>query len=153
MDALEVWRQNSGLISGLEFMATLQLRTPLRVLCRHGAIHSDPTSPPPPIIHELWEGIWMVKTKTWKELGGADFPEFRPTEIASDIGPVPNDGRFLEFLITIRVIAEAAEPVDTRADRLRQELLRDEWRDFVGRYGSGSIDRGVDTIIGRLLPA
>lgn len=151
MSEFEIRRENSGLISRLEFAATLQLRTPLRVLWRHGELHTDPDAPPPQIIREPWEGMWMVKTKTWRELGGADIPDFHSTELASDIGPVPNDGRFLEFLITVRVIVEATDPINLRTHRLRRELLRDEWRDFVERYGGGCIERGSDTIMGRLL--
>jgi hypothetical protein len=124
----------------------MQLRTPLRVLVRHGEVHRDMNSPPPQIANELWEGIWRVKTKTWKELGGADIPDFMATTIASDIGPIPNDGKNLEFLIAVRTVVEAPASIDSRIEQLREVAAQAEWQDFVGRNG------GISSIIERFFP-
>jgi hypothetical protein len=65
----ELWKSNQDIIKGLEFIATLQLRTPLRVLLRHGEIHTDINTEPPKIAMEMWEGWWHTKTKTFREIG------------------------------------------------------------------------------------
>ena len=67
---LSAWTDDE-IIAGLQFFATLQLRTPLRVLQWHGKLHTDRDTPPPQVAQMEWEGIWLPKTKTWKELGGA----------------------------------------------------------------------------------
>ena len=53
---------SDDIIEGLQFIATLQLRTPLRVLTKHGEMHKDRKSPPPSHAKELWEGLWIPKT-------------------------------------------------------------------------------------------
>ena len=50
---------------GFQFCATLQLRTPLRVLLRHGELYLRNDGGQPHIAHEPWEGIWLPKTKTF----------------------------------------------------------------------------------------
>jgi hypothetical protein len=42
----DLWRKNADVIAGLAFCATMQLRTPLRVLVRHGEVHRHMNSPP-----------------------------------------------------------------------------------------------------------
>ena len=93
---LSTW-DHRNTIAGLEFLATLQLRTPLRVLCWYGKVHTDRDSPPPQVVEAEWEGVWVLKPKTWKELGGVDIPEFE-TPTASDIGPVEASKYFLYLL-------------------------------------------------------
>ncbi len=71
---------NNDVITGLQFCATMQLRTPLQVLLRHGEIHTDRNTKPPRIALEPWEGIWLPRLKTLRELGldmvePADIPD------------------------------------------------------------------------------
>src|SRR5919108_1501914 len=98
---------NADVIKGYEFIATLQLRTPLRVLQHHGEVREWSENGLPQYAQSLWEGIWLPVTKTWAELAGAHgntaaalaadkVPE---GSIASDIGPIPqNGGTYLDFL-------------------------------------------------------
>ena len=99
-----VWRnidtQSVELIKGWRFGATMQLRTPLRVLSRHGETHEGLTDPPK-IANEQWEGYWTPVLKSYKELG-IDIPDviFESGTTASDIGQIPiNGGHYLKFLL------------------------------------------------------
>ena len=61
---------NADLIKGYRFSATLQLRTPLRVLQHHGEFRKWSENGLPPYAQFSWEGIWLPVTKTWAELAG-----------------------------------------------------------------------------------
>jgi hypothetical protein len=134
----------SGLIQGARFCATLQLRTPLRVLTRHGESWTREEARPP-IARESWEGFWAAETVTWRELG-IDLPEMSSSQ-ASEIGPVPSDGgEFLKFLVAVRTIVEADGPLEFRRLRLR-DLLRDSrWQEFVKRL------EGTEAIVRQFFP-
>lgn len=124
-----------SLFKGWEFGATLQLRTPLRVLSRDGEKY-DGLTDPPVIAHEQWEGCWTQRIKSFKDLG-IDLPEFSmQTTRASDIGQVPIDGGvYLKFLIKLRGIVEANTSVEDRRTLLREELRRAEWKEFCIKLG------------------
>lgn len=142
---LSAWGDDS-IIAGYQFFATLQLRTPLRVLRWNGVVHTDRNTPPPQVIEALWEGFWIVKTKTWKELSGVDLPEFEPSTVAADIGPVPNDDTYLQFLMAVRAILEDPGSIDERIQKLRKATWPPEWQNFMGRQG------GVGEVIERFFP-
>lgn len=126
-------KENKAVVKGFEFIATLQLRTPLRVLIRHGEIHTDINTEPPKIAEEEWEGIWVLKTKTYRELG-INISEMNPGTHASDIGPIlPGD--YIPFLITIRKIIELDIPVEDRIKKLRKLTTNDKWKFFIKRHG------------------
>jgi len=137
---------NDDIITGLKFNATMQLRTPLRVLLRHGEIHATRTKPPPKIALEMWEGIWFPKTKAFKELG-IDFPELPlpPSTHASDVGPIRPDD-YLPFLIAVRRIIEAHDTIEHRIEKLREMPIVADWRIFVSKHG------GIDGIIEKFFP-
>ena len=119
---------------GFIFSATLQLRTPLRVLLRHGERYHKNDGHQPQIAREPWEGIWLPKTKTWKELGGNDVPEMPAGRHASDVGPIlPND--YLPFLIAVRSIVEGSESVEARRSDLAIEVANPRWNGFVVKHG------------------
>jgi hypothetical protein len=140
----KLWRANDDIIKGLEFVATLQLRTPLRVLLRHGETHTDINTEPPKIIKEMWEGIWVTKTKTYRELG-VDVGEMAPGTHASDVGQViPDD--YIPFLIAIRKIVELNEPIENRINKLREMPILDEWKTYVDKHW------GIEAIIERFFP-
>lgn len=138
--------------SGFKFCATLQLRTPLRVLLRHGEIYLKNDGQQPQIAREPWEGIWLPKLKSWRELG-ADIDEMAPGTHASDIGPIRPD-EYLPFLIAVRRIIEANDPIEHRIEKLREMLTKDEWQKFVSQRGPSHISRstGVDWIIECFFP-
>jgi hypothetical protein len=62
---------NADIIKGYRFSATLQLRTPLRVLQHHGELQPWSENGLPAYARSLWEGIWLPVTKTWAELAGS----------------------------------------------------------------------------------
>jgi len=141
-EPLSAWG-NDDIITGLKFSATLQLRTPLRVLMRHGEIHTDPNTEPPKIAMEMWEGIWTTKTKTYRELG-IDVDEIQSTQ-ASEIGQIiPDD--YLPFLITVRKIVESDAPQEERIKMLREIPKKKDWKAYVDKHG------GIEAIIGQFFP-
>ena len=98
----------------LRFSATLQLRTPLRVLSKHGSIHNDKRSRPPEYAKEPWQGLWVPENND----PAFDFLS-EGSMMASDIGPVPKDGGdYLPYLISIRKIVEMELPIEERRHKL-----------------------------------
>lgn len=77
------------IIKHYQFIATLQLRTPLAILERHGETHPGPPDALPRIASQQ-DGIWIPATKSWAELAGpnADPAVVRrlnqPTPISTD---------------------------------------------------------------------
>lgn len=121
---------NSDIISGLEFCATMQLRTPLRVLLRHRELFSDLPNEPPQIARAMWEGIWTIRTRSFRELG-IELDEPPPGQMESGIGPIAVDGGdYLKFLIAVRKIVESANSIDDRLDLLAIEVSRPQWSMF-----------------------
>lgn len=138
------WKHNQDVINGFEFCATLQLRTPLRVLLRHGEIHTDINSEPPKIAREMWEGIWTLKTKTFRELG-IDIDEVPNGTMASDIGLIRVED-YLPFLIAVRQIVEQTCSVESRIKMLREQPMVGDWRIYVEKQN------GIENIIQRFFP-
>lgn len=96
---------DNDLIAGYQFCATIQKRTTLFILEKHGECHPGPPDKLP-IYGEEKDGIWLPVTKTWKELG-FDVEELSPGTMASDIGQIPEDGGdYLPFLKEFRKIVE-----------------------------------------------
>jgi hypothetical protein len=139
-------RANSDIISGYRFCATMQLRTPLRVLARHGEVHHGLDWEPPQIAREMWEGIWIPKLRSWRELG-IEKNEIPPGTMASDIGPVPADGgQYLQFLIAVRVVAEGDGLIEDRRAAVGEVLTSPAWSKCVRALG------GREAILDRLFP-
>lgn len=107
----------------------MQLRTPLRVLLRHGELFSDLPNEPPQIARAMWEGIWTTHGPSFRELGiELDEPE---SLMASSIGLIPSDGGdYLKFLIAVREIAESANSIGDRVAALAHEVIRPQWLNF-----------------------
>jgi hypothetical protein len=141
---LSIW-DHAGIVAGLEFFAALQLRTPLRVLRWHGTVHRDRDTPPPRVVEEQWEGIWIIKAKTWKELGGVDIGKFLSPTAASDIGPV-NPAEYFPYLLGIHEVSESDQPRSSKEAALRAFLTRPEWDQFNKAHG------GSAAVIARVLP-
>ena len=140
----KAWEENQDLITGLKFHATMQLRTPLRVLIRHGEIHSDINTEPPQITHEMREGIWTAKRKTFRELG-LDIDEFQESTVASHIGQIKASD-YLPFLISVREIVELNESIEIRINKLRDMPMTGNWKMFVNQHS------GLDKIINEFFP-
>lgn len=131
---VELARLNSDVSKGWRFSATMQLRTPLRILEMHGAVRLFSEGDPPQVAPH--EGAWTPALNSFHEMG-IDLPELQmDRQMASDIGPIPVDGgEYLKFLKEVRAIVE--RPVET-ADlqvMLRAELGKDEWSEIVNRLG------------------
>jgi hypothetical protein len=152
---MSLWRANRDIIVGLQFVATMNLQVPLRVLSRHGEIHANITIAPPEIALNPSEGIWVQKMCSFRSMG-IDIDEPDPGMMASTIGPIPTDGgEFLKFLLVVREIVEADRTVDARAGRLYGELKRTFWGKLVSALGgdpagivSEFFPHAVDTIPG-----
>ncbi|CAH1661663.1 conserved hypothetical protein [Hyphomicrobiales bacterium] len=111
----EVAEENSDLVKGWRLAVTMQRRTPLAWLRRHGEFASGSRRPMEVVPSEY--GIWLPDLKTFKELG-FDVPDLPPGTIASEIGQIPIDGgELLPFLIEYRQIIEA--PI-SRVEQLSQ---------------------------------
>lgn len=140
---LSEW-EDQDIIKGLIFVATMQLRTPLRVLKHHGELFNG-SGPPPSYAKEMWEGIWVPVTKSFKELG---IPiEDPPSEMASDIGPIPSTGgKYIKFILAVRNIVEQNSPASSRRNELVVELNKDDWQEYVHKLG------GIEKIANRFFP-
>lgn len=102
---------NADILEGMQFSATLQIRTPLSVLKHHNEVFYGPPSEAP-VYGSQADGIWVFKTKTFRALG-ADIDEIPDSKHASDIGAVaPSD--YLPFLIQFRSIVEAESSADEK---------------------------------------
>jgi hypothetical protein len=133
--------ESRELLAGWRFCATLQRRTPLRILLRHNELVTNATVTPPDDTHEPWQGIWIPQTKSWLELSGVDIPDFVPMTMASEIGPVPSGGgEYLQFLIAVRRIVEAFSEIDERAQRLRGEVADSRWASITSLAGHSADD-------------
>ena len=128
---------NTDLIKGLEFRATLQLRTPLSVLRKHGKVHKNLAKEPPAYAKEPWHGHWSLVLKTWKELGGADIPDWTPSTVATDLGPMEGHGQqYYEFLMAVRrVAADRSIPKSDRRSAVEAEAAKPQWSRFTERHG------------------
>lgn len=138
---------DEDLIKGWRLSATLQVRTPLRVLARHGEFWDAKDGPPPKL--RPHEGGWLHVLRTYAELG-IPIPEVvvEGKTMASDIGQVPVDGgEYLRFLKCVRQVVEENASISARLDLLRRELARTEWRAIVDRHG------GAESICRRFFPA
>lgn len=109
----ETFHRESNLIEGLEFCATLQLRTPLPVLERHGEVFNGPPSEAP-VYGNQSEGTWVFKVKE-------EFSLFQSTAHtqASDIGTVAAS-YYLPFLRDFRSIVESNTPHDDQLEQLSE---------------------------------
>ena len=141
---LRAYQQHQDVINRLEFSVTLQLRTPLRVLLKDGAIHKDPNNSPPAYAKELWEGIWIAQRKTFRELG-LDVDELPESTSASSIGYVLR-GEYLPFLIAIREVVELNQPINERICKLKETLSDEKWSAFLTRHG------GTDKLVSEFFP-
>lgn len=134
------------ILNGYRFCATMSLRTPLKVLEHHDERHPGPAERLPRY-GESRDGIWIHQTKSWAEIAGRPTPEidytspayiasFRerlrrhgfgeeqaanaiPNAMASDIGPIPQDGGdYLHFLKDFRRIVESEDSLDKKVAKL-----------------------------------
>jgi hypothetical protein len=130
--------------NGFEFCATLQLRTPLRVLLRHNEIYIKNDGHQPQIAREPWEGVWMPKLK-WNELGIAGTNKFPEFTHASDVGQILAKD-YLPFLIAVRKILELPDSIENRIKLLREKPSEGDWQTYVEKHG------GIERIIRQFFP-
>ena len=114
-DAL--YEANADILDGIEFMATLQLRTPLAVLEHHGEVFEGPPSKAPRYGSQA-DGIWVPKTKSWSQMG-LNLQEPPESTCASEIGPI-KPAVYLPFLKAFRRIVEADRPHEDKLRNLQQ---------------------------------
>lgn len=100
---MESFQANSDILSGFQWIATLDLRTCLKCATLDGKKWTLEGVPighdvllPQSDIHEGCRCLKMPVTKTWKELG-MDFPEFDPSTRSSMFGPVSGELNYEEW--------------------------------------------------------
>ena len=130
--------------NGFIFCATLQLRTPLRVLLRHGEICPKSDGQQPQIALEQWEGVWLPKSRTWREMG-IDMDEMDEGTHASLIGQI-RPSEYMPFLVAVREIVEMSEPIGYRLQELRKMLSSCPWQNYVEKHG------GIEAIVQHFFP-
>ena len=125
---------NGDLLKGFRFFATMHLCTPLRVLARHGELHSGPPEHLPMIARGIWEGRWLPELRAPRQFG-SPFHVLPEGAIASDIGPIPvHGGEYLPFLLEVRDAVEGVSSIAYRIERLRQVLSAEHWQHIVSVY-------------------
>lgn len=139
---------NADIIVGMCFVATMQLRTPLRILQRHGQVL--PLGSDLPDDFEQWMGVWLPKTKTFQELTGGRIKDKLGSEYettnASAIGPV-KPSEYLPFLMAIReVVEDQSLSTVQKSVGIEAVCRRREFREFAERHG------GADEIFGYFCP-
>ncbi|RSE85553.1 hypothetical protein [Achromobacter denitrificans] len=121
------WKDAIGATAHI-FCASMQLRTPLKVLLRHGE-ECPPGVEPPVIADEAWQGIWVPTVEgigLW-------------ARTASQIGYIPADGGlFLRFLIAVREAIEQSSVSGSKVARLTHALDDPRWREFVQQLGGAT---------------
>lgn len=107
-------------ISHLKFNATLQLRTPLSVLVHHGEVFKENGKVPPNYTKEVWQGLWITKTKSYIELG-LDIDEIPLGRVSTDIGSLEeNEAKdYLEFLIKFHTISESEIDIEEKIIKIK----------------------------------
>lgn len=133
------------LIKGWRYSATIQMRTPLRVLRRHGQVVKTSQ---PPVETEIQHGIWVPVLKMFADLAVA-MPEINfGRTMASEVGYIPEDGgEYLQFLLAVREVVEFPGAVSDRLASLRTELAKPEWGEFISKLG------GQEAVYARFFPA
>jgi hypothetical protein len=123
----------------MEFIATLQVRTPLRILRQHG--QTLPLGTPLPDDFEAWMGIWVAKPKSFRELGlDVDEPRLEQV-IASPAGPV-TAAAYLPFLIAVReAVEDTAGGLERRMERLQRVCDRPQFARWVAAEGGAAAMR------------
>ncbi|HDJ1441837.1 TPA: helix-hairpin-helix domain-containing protein [Serratia rubidaea] len=106
---LNVAAQNRDIISGMEFFATCQLRTPVSVMRKHGEVYTGDGEPP--TYGSPRDGIWVPKLLD----SSFDFLNEGATA-ASDAGPV-NAAEYIEYAIGLLSIFELNITINERMAR------------------------------------
>jgi hypothetical protein len=119
----EHYDANADILDGVRFIATLQLRIPLRVLEHHGEIFRGPPSQAP-VYGDAGEGMWIphLRHSVFDDLGF-------PRQHASDVGNVDPD-KYIPFLIAFRTIVEGNDSHDLKIKQIHD--LRKHSPEFAG---------------------
>lgn len=95
---------NDDILAGWQLSVTMQRRTPLAWLLRHGEFHEGSDRPTENV--PMQHACWVPVTWSWRSLF-INMDETPETTMASEIGQIPvNGGDFLPFLIEYRMIVE-----------------------------------------------
>lgn len=105
-------RSFDSVLKGFILLVTMQLRTPLSLLMRHGEVIGLDDDQPE--YGDPWMTYWLPLVRTHKE-SGIDLPEHPPSTQSSDIGYIQLYGvnglesDYHKFLVNFRGIAESKE--------------------------------------------
>lgn len=110
---------SNAVIYGHQLSATMQMRTPLRVLEQHRRIERCAPSRLPKIATEAWQGIWRPTTRSFKDMG-IDLPDFPEGAMASELGPIEaSGGDLLRFMILAKRIARCGTDHGEKAELMK----------------------------------
>jgi len=107
------YRDNSDVIMGLEYSATLKVSTSLEALEHNGEIFKGPPSKAPAYGNQA-DGCWVPKVDPRYNLGAGIV-----SKSASDIGPIL-DNKYIPFLIDFRKIVENGETDIEKLEQLKR---------------------------------
>lgn len=134
-------------IAGYRYAATLQLRTPLRFLEKHGTTvgANDPRPNFGDNSQHGMHGIWVPTSNTFRSLG-LDLDELPPFPHASDVGPIHPE-RYLPFLIAFRKIVESDRPRESQIAAIRKLKSKSDdfevfYTELAGNYGEDDLAKG-----------
>lgn len=120
----QTYAENHHVLAGLQFNATLQIRTSLSILKHHGELFRGPPSKAPRY-GSATDGFWAYKTKSWAELTKNKIAKQRLEAIeqpenthASDVGLV-KPSQYLPFLKDFRMIVEKPDKVQNLLEELK----------------------------------
>jgi ribosomal protein S13 len=107
------YENNSDVIMGLEYIATLQVSTSLEVLKHNGEIFNGPPSKAP-VYGNQAAGCWIPKVDPQYNLAAG-----MVSKSASDIGPIL-ENEYIPFLIDFRKIVEDGKSDIEKLEQLKQ---------------------------------
>ena len=166
-----IGREHADLVEGMQFRASLQLRTPLIALEHDGEM--QPVDEELPKYGPPWAGTWIPKPKAETTPPAGDAPPAHgadgapPTQGAEDarpaqgapltrcaeIGYVPDDGgRYLPFLKAYRRIVEADETVERKLQMLEVFRRGHEHYEFTRGFGGDWPQMAMEEELTRGLP-
>lgn len=113
LDSDTDYENNSDILMGLEYSATLKVSTSLEVLKHNGEVFNGPPSKAP-VFGNQADGCWIPKINPKYNLAAGLI-----SECASDIGPIM-ENEYIPFLIDFRKIVENGESDIEKLEQLKR---------------------------------
>lgn len=131
---------DDDIFDGWEFVATLQLRTPLEVLKHHNEKIFDKNKKLPNYIKEEWEGTWIPIVKPYELIDKNAIPEGNQ---ATDIGQITKSeaNEYCQFLIKFKTISESDTNIKDKISQIKKIISTDKvFRKYFKKVSNGDND-------------